>query len=273
MNFKQWMVLLIGALSLCMACQPDNRIQTFTAEAAVGPQGSLVVTGTCDAPDGALVLVRASGAVEQGAQIEQAALAEVRDGAFAADLGLHETLNYQIAVLLSPRWNAAGLLPEQPPAVSDPNLRVTEYDDAWELRREIFFRLGTPSQERALLRKHLTALEEALRALQLSEKNLRELEQARDRAGLARWLRLHLERKRTTPLDAPGVDPLFPTSHEQLRKLDRLLVRRFHAVLADLTGVGDEAGKLSRDWTMVERHNARAAEMLSALQEKINKTK
>ena len=251
------------------ACGASPRGSGFTATAAAGPTGALVVSGECTSPDGALVLVRAQGAAQFGAQIEQAVLAPVRAGRFAADLGLYETLSYHVTVALSPAWNQPNVLPKEPPSLSDPALRVSRTSNGWEVRREFDARLGTPAQEQQLLADHLRLAREALQALELSAKNLREIEEKLQKTELARWLRLRLERERGSLLAAEGIDPIFPFLHGQLRELDEALLKRYHAVLAQLTGAAAEVDKLSKSWQTVDRDLEKARQALAEIEAKL----
>lgn len=253
-------------LLLLAACGSAPRVSGLTATAAASPTGALFVSGECNAPDGALVLVRAQGAPKFGAQIEQAVLAPVRAGRFAADLGLYETLSYHVTVALSPAWNQPNTLPKEPPSFSDPALRVSRTANGWEVRREFDARLGAPAQEKQLLADHLRLAQEALQALELSAKNLREIEEKSQKTELARWLRLHLERERGSLLAAEGLDPIFPFLHGQLRELDEALLKRYHAVLAQLTGGAAEVDKLSESWQAVDRDMEKVRKALAEIE-------
>ncbi len=252
-------LLLLCFILLASACacahKPTPLELTVTAQA--GSAGSLIVSGRCNAPDGTRLLVHARGGSSQGAQVEQAAPVEVCDGAYRLDLGLYETLPYDLDVILSPRFNDPGALPAIAPEVKDPAVRVTTRENSWEAQATTAARLGSPEQADKLLAEHRQALTEARHALRLAEEQLRDLEKKSDAKQAARWLRLYLERKRGTELDGPGVDPLFPTAHGLLRQLDKALLKRYHAVLSQLTGASDEREKMSSSWTSVERLNAK----------------
>lgn len=261
-------LLCLFGLLLVFGCSSEPLSVELIAEAGVGPTGSLTVSGRCNAGDGLRLLVRARGGVEMGAQVEQAALTVVRDGRYLIDLGLFETLPYEITVILSPRFNEPGALSPSIPAVSDPALRIVEREKSWEVQRRVDVRLGTPEQAHKLLADHRRLLAEARHALKLAEAQLRELETQDDAQKAARWLRLFIERKRRTLLDGPGIDPLFPTAHDLLRQLDDALLKRYHAILAQLTGAVDERERLSASWTSVERLSGKFDAALAALAQK-----
>ena len=260
----------LAALALLViACGSSSRVARFTGAAAAGPTGALVVSGECGVPDGVLVLMRAQGAPQLGAQIEQATLTPVRGGHYAADLGLYETLSYHIVVMISPAWNAPNALPKAPPSFRDPALIVSRTRDGWQMRREFDARLGAPEQEKQLLADHLRLATDALRALELSAKNLHALDDKSDRGDLARWLRLHLERQRGSVLVHEGIDPIFPLLHGQLREIDTALLKRYHAILARLTGATTELDKMSKSWQTVDRALEKARQTVADIEAKI----
>jgi len=251
-------LLLFCLIAFAAACAGDPAPLELTAAAEAGPAGSLIVAGRCNAPDGTHLLVHARGGAALGAQVEQAAPVEVRDGAYRLDLGLYETLPYDIDVIFSPRFNAPGALSATAPEVRDPAVQVTTRENSWEAQVTIAARLGSPEQADKLLAEHRQALAEARHALRLAEEQLRAMEKKSAAKQAARWLRLYLERKRGTVLDGPGVDPLFPSAHGLLRQLDKALLKRYHAVLSRLPGASDEeAERMSASWTSIERLNAK----------------
>lgn len=262
-----WLILL----SLVLAtCQSQSLEVNIDAHARAASTGALTVSGACNVPDGTRLLVRVQGPKEKGVQLEQAVLAPVRDGRFVADLNLYETLAYQIDISLSPLWNVGGALPATAPTVTDATLSVRKRGQTWEVCRKITARLGTAEQEKELLTKHYQNLKEAWQALNRSVETLRELEKQADRRELSRWFRLHCQRKQKTMLKLRGIDPLFPDLHSRLYEAEKAIEKRFHAVLASLTGGGDEVDKLSKNWDMVELHLRKASEALDNLSEKLN---
>ncbi|HPQ69387.1 MAG TPA: hypothetical protein PKW95_09670 [bacterium] len=258
------LLLCLFALVSVVACAKEPTPLELTVTAQAGPAGSLIVSGRCNAPDGTRLLVHARGGAAAGAQVEQAAPAEVRNGAYRLDLGLYETLPYDVDVILSPRFNDPGALSATAPEVIDPAVQVTTRENSWEAQAATAARLGSPEQADKLLADHREALTEARRALRLAEEQLRDMEKKKNAKEAARWLRLYLERKRGTVLDGPGVDPLFPTAHGLLRQLDKALLKRYHAILSLLTGASDEYERMSKSWTTVERLNARLDAALAA---------
>ncbi len=263
-----WMLLA----TLLAGCNSAPGLSHLTAVSATGPTGALMVSGECDAPAGTMLLVRAQGAPAFGAQVDSAALSTIRQGRYVVDLALHETLSYRVTVILSPAWNTAGQLPTSPPRPRDPALVVRQTPSGWQLRRQFETRLGTLAQEQDLLREHLRLARDALQALERSATTLREIESRHDRPELARWLRLHLERPRGSMLSDEGLDPIFPSVHSDLRDYDDALLKRYHAVLAQLTGAPeDEAIRLAKSWQVVDRAGEKARLSIHEIANKLTK--
>jgi hypothetical protein len=253
-------VALLGALA---ACDKPGRLDTFTLETTTGPTGSLLVRGCVDAPDGALVLLHAKGGADLGAALETGALTPLVDGCYFVDLATYQPLAYEIEAVLGPRFNAPSTLPPKPYPVADDRLTVREdAEGAWEIVRAETMRLGTPDEAKALVAKRLDAMAAALHELQRFADQLRAVE-TQGSTQLARWYRLYWENRRATLLAEPGVDPLFPVLHDALITADETLQRRFHGVLAALTGQADEAERMAANWELLEKRLAQAAAKLA----------
>jgi hypothetical protein len=160
-------------------------------------------------------------------------------------------------------------LPPKAPLFHDTQLTQRETDAGWEIARQVGFRVGAPDEANRFAGERLQKLSDALKVMQRFAASLRDIEKQSRTPELARWYRLYWENRRDAWLAAPGLDPLYPTLHTRLREADETLQRRFHAVLAALTGAPDETERLATDWPLVETRLRKLDEDLSALQAKL----
>jgi len=260
-------VLLIVTGAFVGACEKTAELDAFTVETAVGPAGSLLVLGECALADGVQVLVHAVGGEAYGAHLETAVLTPVVAGRYYADVGVYDPLLYRVEVAVSPRYNRHVALPAAAPSFADPELRVREAKDDWEIYRQVSHRLGTPEQERQHLRYRLAALGEASDVLARFAGQLREIETTHK--GLARWYRLYWDNRHKTRLAKPGIDTLYPALHNHLLKADEVLQRRFHAILAATTGETDESDRMDASWELLENRLVRVTRDLADLRQKL----
>jgi hypothetical protein len=264
-----YFVTLAAALA-CGGCWLSPELSAFTLHAARGPAGSLLVYGECAAPDGALLLIQARGGEAFGAQLESTILTPVVKKRYVADLGLFEPLHYRLQAVLSPAFNPSGVLPKRAYNFHDRALTIRDAAANWEIRREAMFRLGGADEEKSMLQRRVKTMADAQKTLERFAASLRELDERGRPGDLARWQRLFWENRRGTALETEGVDPLFPTLHAKLKEADDTLQRRFHGVLAKLTGARDELDKLDADWALVDQRLARAGDEIAALQAKLD---
>jgi hypothetical protein len=66
-----------------------------------------------------------------------------------------------------------------------------------------------------------------------------------------------------------GIDPIFPLLHGQLREIDTALLKRYHAILARLTGATTELDKMSKSWQTVDRALEKARQTVADIEAKI----
>jgi len=249
-----------------LGCGSPTKLASFTVTPAIGPSGSLLAYGECDVPDGTLLLIRAVGGEDVGMQLETAVLTPVVRQRFYTDLNLYEPLSYRVEAILSPQFNPQVKLPAKAYSYDDPQIKIREDENGWELRREATLRIGAIEEEQRALQRHLAKLADALQILERHTGALQRLEKTGKAAELARWYRLYWEYRRDSVLDDPGIDPLLPSLHTRLKEADETLQRRFHDVLAKLTGAKEETDKMGADWDLLEQRLAKAREELAALQ-------
>jgi hypothetical protein len=233
--------------------------------------GLLNVHGRTNLPDKFKLFFLVEAAPELGSEASWSARSAVAGGGFSIDTLFTDPLPYRVTCILSPTLNPeyAGFFQgEQVPFAFDGPWEYSKLgNDSFQLSLSQTVSIGVASDHAGTLKPALDELREALSTLKKEAANLQSLES--EQGGLARFYRLHVDKRRKHSLNSNVTSFYYPKTFERLQRLERYLEQYFLLVLAgrenDAKELENQRKSKSRLNDGIERIEARLTELGSKI--------